>query len=117
MCGILKGDGPLADVAGFAVTDSSDDGAVRLQLSAQGDAVVPSRWIVVTVVLRTGVNNSACCRLGDWVLNGVLSHSHVYTVVLVQQFGAGDVLGERHTPGRTRTKLPIIKNKIKLPFS
>lgn len=117
MRGILKGDGPLADVARFAVTDSSDDGAVRLQLSAQGDAVVPSCWIVVTVVLRTGVNNSACCRLGDWVLNGVLSHSHVYTVVLVQQFRAGDVLGERHTPGRTRTNLPTIKNKMKLPFS
>lgn len=58
--GILEGDGPLADVASFAVVDSSDDGAVRLQLSAQGDAVMPSRWVSVAVLLRTRVNNSAC---------------------------------------------------------
>lgn len=59
MRGVLEGDGPLADIAGFAVVDGSDDGAVRLQLSAQGDAVMASCRISAAVLLRARVNNPA----------------------------------------------------------
>lgn len=117
MRGVLKGDGLLADVACFAVVDGSDDGTVRLQLSAQGDAVMPSRRISVAVLLRARVNDAAGRRLGDWVLQRVLSHSHVYIVVLIQQLRAGHVLGERHMPGRMRNSFPTAtKNKTKPPL-
>lgn len=58
MRGVLEGDGPLAHVAGFAVVDGRDDGAVGLQLAAQRDAVVPSCGI--PALLRARVDNSAC---------------------------------------------------------
>lgn len=57
--GVLEGDGPLAHVAGFAVVDGSDDGTVGLQLSAQGDAVVPSCAIPGAALLRARVHDAA----------------------------------------------------------
>lgn len=103
MRGVLEGDGPLAHGAGPAVADGGGDGAVGLQLAAQADAAVPGRGVPGAALLRARLHDAARTGLGDGVLQGGLSHRHVYAVVLVQQLGAGHVLRERHTAGGTTT--------------
>ena len=104
--GVVKGDGPLADAAWFAVGKGGQDGCIGCQLRTQGQGVVSS-----TGVARTGlcacVDDAPCGSLGDRVLDRVLGLCHVHCIMLVQEFWAGHTL-------EGRWKATVVRGKVKV---